>query len=437
MKEKEISRRRFLTKGIGGLAFLAASSACLAGKTSNLSAPPLLSDWLESNRRVRNAIGWLFFNGSYPDLKNYSDWTSERKNELQQAFEAAWNYQPTNLPDPPPNLFPENSQDSPATIFSEETAWKYFAAFLANSLCLEIGKRVPWSIADYSNDALFLLFNGGGLFEWNRDFKGYSIRADGIGSFTPAPPDAVLKFLNAKHIISTQNPKPENSSKTVSGAEARLDVTAKFLDWARYNLTHFIGPVTADNAKAHWQYNGLPPVSRVLQGTINRAEKETTPRNWTMGCMGTVGLLNGVFRAINIPVERMIVCGHSLPYFSADELVMTHGDDIYTLFSRPASNESPLPFPPRELFISKSEFDRLFKAAESHDERCRIVGRRPTELAVKYLPPGLVEFYLSDKKQGKSHAEGKVFANLSQIYTLAGLESMKLWQRLEEKSKSL
>jgi len=65
------------------------------------------------------------------------------------------------------------------------------------------------------------------------------------------------------------------------------------------------------------------------------------------------------------------------------------------------------------------------------------VGRRPRELAIQYLPYGLLYYYCADQAAGLSPSEGSVFESLGYNFSLAELEQLQLWERLEAKITEL
>ncbi len=437
----KINRRSFIGLGLGG-----AAMSTLPGAESLVSAspyaPPNLYEWLNANPNVRDSISWLVPNTKTykADKQQFQAWVTTRKDELVKAFEAAWNNQPSNAVDMPTNL--ESPSNFPATVMPPDQAWNYFKASVAQSLAIEIGKRVPWSVKPYSSEALAVLFDAEKLYKWDNSLDGYRVLSDN-GYFTPSPPEFSLKFLNQIGAVSitglgsipglaavpkqTGRPQIPIPLSLPTAQNARTRTIARLFDWGRYYLLHFAGDYTTENMKAHWQYGGMPPLSRVINGTINQTLKLKEIGHWTAGCYGTTGFLSGVLRAVNIPVQQKFACQHSLAHFVADDLYLTHSDDLYNSFSKPASVTSNLPFPSTELLISGSQFKAWFGS------NCNNVGRNPAELAVKYLSPLLVQYYVSDKAGNKTHSSGKVYESLKKFYTVAELENLKLWERLELK----
>ena len=97
----------------------------------------------------------------------------------------------------------------------------------------------------------------------------------------------------------------------------------------RQNLWHFFGSDTFDNCNAIWQYEGYPPLSKIVQGTVDMNNPSFGVRHWTMGCHGSVGFLNAVLRVLNVPVQPVWTCGHELACFLTEAKYLDHGDDPY------------------------------------------------------------------------------------------------------------
>src|SRR5215217_2425075 len=154
-------------------------------------------------------------------------------------------------------------------------------------------------------------------------------------------------------------------------------------------------------------------------------------KHWTAGCHGTAGFLRAVLRTTNIPVAHKHRGGHALPYFSADGLYLSHGDDPYHHYTR-----TDPPYSMSELLIDQSKFDSWFGSAVPDGTKRRNVGGRVAELAIQYLPKGLLGDYCADQAARRSHADGWVAGNLT-CYTVAQLQKQHLWARMDSKIKSL
>ena len=123
----------------------------------------------------------------------------------------------------------------------------------------------------------------------------------------------------------------------------RLDTIVALVAWAR-NLTHFAGPVSRQNFRDHWGYDGDRPVSRALAGTrytgtvFASIPGYEASRHYTAGCQGTAGLITSVLRAANIPVRLRSVSNdtslHATILFLSEDRALSHGDDPYSLTQR-------------------------------------------------------------------------------------------------------
>jgi len=350
----------------------------------------------------------------------WDEWELWRKQALQQAFEDAWtwyeggmtNFQGTPIPEPPPNKAVLSDDDFPTTIFDENTAWALYLANLAHSLVVEIKGIVPWSLCEYPWDPGINNLLPSYVMYWisSQSYPDYAV----FGGVTPAHPTYSFLFLAQNGLIG----------------QTRFDTIAKVLDWAR-GMQHFIGPFTAKNAENHWQYRGLPPLSRVVEGTVLNptvSPSFPSPEHWTMGCGGTTGFLRDVLRAVNIPVIHEHVpspaCGHSQPYFPSEGYYLSHGDDPYVSFFK---NSTVLP-QPGEILIDQTTYLNWFTGTD--DYVCGNIGRRPVELAVQLLPDPLVQYYCWDVGTNAPHDSGYVYNTFSHFYTLQELEAADLWGRL-------
>lgn len=161
-----------------------------------------------------------------------------------------------------------------------------------------------------------------------------------------------------------------------------MDTIDRVLDWTRWNLGHMFGAYTAQNYYNYWQYWGNPPVSRMLEGTYTA---DAVPnefkglQRWTQGCYGTTAFMIWVFKAANIPVTHAAVGYHQAPYFIAEKLYLSHGDDPYTSLSKSKR-------PAKELLINETTYQAWFPAndVKAADKN---VGRQVLERNILYPSP--------------------------------------------------
>ncbi|MDQ2867893.1 MAG: hypothetical protein M3R59_05705 [Verrucomicrobiota bacterium] len=370
---------------------------------------PDLQKWLEENPSVENAIICQFPNITLA----YRDWTTAEKKYLADAFASAWRGEPTGLPDPLPNAFHVGDGESRQGLNVQDALQLYFVT-VAHSLALELQHKVPWTIVGYTPDELAVLFDSRQFFTLVPAHAGvaalYEFSSEIAGRSLPAPPDVTAAFLR-KHFSST------SAQAAVIG----------LLRWCE-GLSHFTGKYEAPNMRAHWQYDGFPPVSRVISGTIYNDglhPAATQLKHFTAGCWGTTGFLRSVLRIENIPVENARASSHSLPYFPTLGKFLTHGDDPYNRMIR-----SLLSPDIRALLVDAQRFPVLFGPQGDAPFAKQNVGRRPHEIALEKLPFYLLVEYLDDQAQHKDHASGAVAKSLK-FETLANLEAQKLWTRMD------
>ena len=85
----------------------------------------------------------------------------------------------------------------------------------------------------------------------------------------------------------------------------------------------------------------------------------------------------------------------------------------------------------------QAQFDAWFGAGVSNTAQCQNVGRRPIELSLTYLPTYLLKAYCTDMATAKTHGAGGVYDLFKNFYTVAQLEAMNLWGKMDAKIASL
>jgi hypothetical protein len=349
--------------------------------------PPSLSCWLSTHPNVAAALKWQFtFQTSAYDVpetakRTWPSWSGSEQTELIAAFESAWNWlyasSPfTNLNEtivyPPANLADTSDPaGSPWVQISPAAARELYLRWLGLNFAVELGGHVPWSVTGYTAEQLQILFDsasflsmsGGGNYNvcaGSPEHTNYVKRKDNLGGSLIAPPRFTLAFLR-------------NSSLVGATRQATI---ANLLNWARDNLVHFFGAASYQTMEQHWQYRGLPPISRVISGTTSTFPN-TTPAfaRWTAGCHGTTGFLRNVLRAVNIPVQILRVCGHGQARFLTEGTYLDHGDNPYNLGFKAAM------LPASDLLINDATYTAWFGTSlDNHETNCGNVGRRAMEL---------------------------------------------------------
>jgi hypothetical protein len=372
---------------------------------------PILHDWLCEHHGIRDSIIWETTQG----VQLYKDWPQARIDDLQAAFAAAWNFSSIQLNDPPPNVLHPGNNSAPTTALSRADAHSLYLASIGQSLAVEIDHRVGWSVANFSSDNLAILFDSREFFVWSAADNGYEIQDPKGGYVVPASPHTMHRFLKDNDLIGTD----------------RHGTIVRVIKWCHHKLNHYNGGYTTKTYHDVWQYRGEAPVLRTLEGTTDQAYAYFGVRHWTAGCHGTAGFLRAILRTVNIPVVHDHQCGHALPYFSADGLHLSHGDDPYDgyTFADP-------PYSMSELLLDQTKFDSWFGSGVSEDAKCKHIGKRVQELAIQYVPTEMLRDYCNDQALGKSHADGAVAANMP-AYTVAQLEAHHLWSRMDAKIASM
>ena len=402
-----------------------------------VGSPQLLDCWLGHNPKVAEAIVWEPTPNSF---LAWPAWTNAMKAQLRQAWldARAWHangltgFTGTFVEDPPPNQDLPGDSGWLRTVLDGPTQWwPLYLAHVAHCLAAEIGGWFAWSLRDCEPEMLEQLLSAVQMFRrdtddggaWDSDYPGGYVLGgmQSLEKVTPSHPTFTYAFLKENNLV----------------APTATATIGRVLNWCRWNLAHYLGAFTAQNADYHWQYLGAPPMRRIIEGTklLDPQWVNTfpDPEHWTAGCGGTSAFLRSLLRAVNIPVHpRVSGGGHMVPHFMAQNLYLSHGDDPYSSFAKTS-------YPADLLLLDEATFKSWFPLDPPNDPQDPVnqatalknVGRRVIDLAVWHLSDQLLFYYCQDKFNGLDHASGQVFAVFDAHYTVAQLEATNLWERLE------
>lgn len=411
-----------------------------------VGTPAYLDCWLGENPEIADAIVWEQAPGGPSQFVKWSNWSPSMKAQLRQAWLDArsWhaggmvNFPGTFVEDPPPNQdYATDGAPYFRTVLEGPTqAWPLYLALVAHSLAAETDGWLSWSLRDLTSGALEHLLSGTMMFRrdtndggaWDSDYPGGYVLggSQSLEKITPSHPTFTYPFLVQNNVVGA----------------TQLDTIARVLDWCRWNLSHYLGGFTPQNAEYHWQYRGAAPARRIIEGTLlldpQYASSFPAPNHWIPGCWGTSAFLRSLLRAVNIPVRpRICGCGHITPWFVSVDRFLSHGDDPYNSLAK--AN-----FAASELLLDEATFDAWFPFDPNDPQNpanqataCEHVGRRVVELAIWHFSDSLLNDYCSDKANNLDHASGKVFAHFSpHQYTVPQLEATQLWVRLEAEAQA-
>ena len=381
-----------------------------------------VGQFLEQNPRIAASMVWLFTDGR---RKPYAEWPQALKNKLALAIDQVLG-EGTGLPDVIPNRDADllSDDDFFLTVYSKEDAEDLYLANVAYSLILEMARTLPWSLDDLSDRELEMLLGSQGFFTsiagTREGYQGYRV----AGFTAPARPLLIRDFMENQDLVGG----------------SRYETIVRTTDWARRWLSHFCGGWTAGNFENHWGHRGVTPLARMLSGTRRGPDELCGPltgvHHYTAGCHGTNWFFIHLLRAVNIPAEYIRWSGHATPHFPSEAMYLSHGDDPYDglgLYSPPF----PEPFPTSEILIPESKYTQWFNASNSFAENQNNVGRQMTELGVKYLSQWLLVLRCQDIANGVSNADSQVYrplsAGIGRYWTVAELEAMNFWERMDAK----
>ena len=386
----------------------------------------LFDKWLIENSKIASAIIWRSegLKEESSNDKNYLSWSNSKKMELSNTFWKTLLNITSSLDEAPPctvKLYENEKVFS--TDLKPEDAWKYYLAYVSQCLTVEIDRLVHWSIFKYNEKQLELLLDSRTLFEYFESRDVYSIlRWHGTlfnhGSTTPGDPSRIYDFLDKEKLIG----------------KTWWDSIGHLLGWCRENLYHVKDGNTPENYKEHWQYEGYPPVERIISGT---SHPELGFQHFTAGCWGTTGFLRTILRTINIPLVLEERCGHALPHFVYDthhEFYLSHGDDPYNKLYKATT----LQFLPLDLIIDRRKFDEWFDKNLPEETICNNVGRHAFELAVEYLPDEILEIYCDDLVNKRTYENGRIYNEIFKDHiTLKELKAFGFWDRIRRRVEKL
>ncbi|MGA8261530.1 MAG: hypothetical protein WB783_15055 [Arenicellales bacterium] len=388
----------------------------LVSKPSPAVGVSTLDEWLRSHAAVGSSIVWEDASGAH----EWPTWNAARKTKLDRAFAVARSGGAIPVKKVPHNAATLTDSEGVIEVLAPADAWAYFASSVAQSLALETSEQLGWSVTTYDAARLAQLFDSRRMFSWvTSPVQGYEIIGGTAGNVTPAPPLYSLELARSRGMI---------------GATGLVTI-ANAIEWIHEMFTHFPGGTDTANMVAVWQYRGLAPMVRTVEGTISTsADGGGTPwfGHWTAGCWGTTGFLIALLRAINLPVKLVTNAGHAQPWFMSDSVYLSHGDDPYNglTWAVPA-------VPPAEILTDEATFNAWFGPGVPDAQKAANIGRRTLDIAIQYLSNYILRDYCSDQAAMKSHANGQVAAHFTQTYDVAYLESQQLWSRMDAKIAAL
>lgn len=397
-----------------------------------------LRTWLNNHSAFMNYVVWeKADNDGTRKAYEFSQWSLGEQYQLYEKYHLIRSGGQTNLPEAPPHT---NDTSTSGSIYStnleSEIAWQYFLSYIALAFVNDLENRVNWSItntSDYTELQIRHIFDSRYYYLFDDQTNMYLMRnipndpQPGIessrinGYATLGDPVRIYQFfLNNDLIGNTQE-----------------ETIGNVIGWCQDNLIHYSGSSTAENSVKHWQFDGLPPVERVLNGTTHGDRPNEGIKHYTAGCWGTTGFLKVVMRVVNIPVRFCHVFNHSMPCFMREQLYLSHGDDPYNTLVRTLIP----PYQAADILINEETYSAWFDYITSDlDDRIRAsnnIGRQTCVLAVQYLSRYVVKKYCDDIASGASHAAGEVITTLNrghdnQYFTVAELETTyDLWGRMD------
>lgn len=413
-----------------------------------------LECFLQRNPNIASAIVWRK-SGSRPQTEvdvPWTHWDAQAKKDLAEAFYYAFEWMNGGLQsfggyslvDPPVNQFAQPDTAPAITEFAPQDAWHLYVNTIAQSLAVEIGGFVPWTITGYSTNELQTLFDSNNVVSLQMESSNtLDPSVPAVWGYVPAgftmdaPPTTFFQFLVDHNMIRG------NHKTTID----------ELINWSRFNLLHISNwtDISAAAFEGWWNYRGSSPGSAVLSGTLGpyRPLPPFPPaliHNWVQGCHGVVTLYQGLLRTVNIPTDYAIEFGHGMPIWWTVSESLSHGDDMESCIlcktgaesNKPSTWENWHKYPEASEYpITLTDFNEWFVGPNASSLN---VGRQDFILMnVKYPDDDLLTMYCYDKAHGLSHANGTVLASLQGspfllLFPLQALESMGFWNTLASES---
>jgi hypothetical protein len=418
-------------------------------ETLNRPAPNLDAAVLEFD--LNDIIAW---DESGNRAQTFDNWPDTWKQELQAAFEEAWNWYESGTPalnpgDRPENLFASycqnercTSSEGHNTYFSLDDARQIYMKQVAGYLAARKGEWFSWTNTDNAFAFVnFLLRNK--------------------MTYVPSVRDSAVNWMNRPEILSEDDFVDDSEAILIENdvfadmspievlsfmkenqliGQTDHDTAALVLAWSR-RLTHVAGaPYSIDQREEVWGYTGMTPLSAMLYGTVSAEESNVNvfgrvKKHWTFGCWGTGEFLKQVLMPAGILTAREKALiddkhatgGHVLNYFVTEQgrTFLSHNDDPYNLSLLSMSHC------PEEILNPSEKVDEWFLSAPDAETASQAVGRRIAELDVERISGQMLKTHCGDVEKGLEPAESKVASTLKNHYSVEELQAMNLWERLK------
>jgi len=334
----------------------------------------------------------------------YDQWSEDptaipNKPQFRTALDDAWQWvnapdRLTNFRGQPNAAVTENGgadanqsepTDQPRYFLPLADGWQIYIEWVAHSIALDRKGELAWSLQELlSQDEALVrnLLNAAEMMTrrnapglevgfhtpYHNNFLGLPF-SEYLGGTIPGRPRYTYAFLLKNNLVGA----------------TRLESIELLIDWAK-RLVHFYGAETREVAIEHWGHPYPPTVEDVAEGTVRAGDTE--PQHWTMGCPGTVAFMKSVLRAINIPVQIPMMCGHSPASFPSEGLFMDHGDDPYNLSFQASSCPASHLLIDRATFLQRFVHDYNLDDSAICDATPPPVGRQVSDAELAACPAG-------------------------------------------------
>ena len=271
--------------------------------------------FLNANPKIANEVVWCTQASPLIEVA-YADWDPAMKSELQDLYDgiAIGNY--PDFAQPFDNLY--DAEGGYSTYISMENGKTAYMAYLATSLYFEMNNTFSWKIADYNAEQISRIVNYKSFLDPRSNADTNYQQSFRLSNSMFAPPAFLMPGFFEKYNII----EPTSDYETFTN----------ILEYSK-GLRHFSGYYNFDDFENHWQYRGVPPAQRIIEGTTRTSDNIFA--SFTAGCHGTNSFYMTICRLINIPVVYTRNSGHAVPFVpTIDSMFITHGDDPYNKINK-------------------------------------------------------------------------------------------------------
>ncbi len=319
-----------------------------------------IEDYLELHPNVRDAIAWhsgdktlLYKNWDlYPTTAGFYQILDSAYRRIVTSRSVVFSFASETDPDTgAPRIAPQLY----GSYMSARDTSEIFIAHVAQSLWVEIARKVGWRLHNYEAAHLALLLDAQSMFTEGTAAQNtagyYTVNAGVSGTGTPTDPTKSYHFLAGSDPAIRSGPSFIKSS-------AR-ETLFEMLRWVRDHLWHGPNIDSGPQAVQAYGYAGSAPIEKMFTAVVNPQNTALGPRYYAwLGCHSAAALIVWLMRAVNVPgrawythFEDTTTATHKGVEIPTEQLFSAHNDDFY---ARPELLDPTIE--PWEVFESEADY---------------------------------------------------------------------------------